>query len=96
MNLDRVRKLNDGKNSKGPVVYWMQRDQRVDDNWALIYAYNIALEKNEKLIVVFSLINNFLGASYRQYHFMLEGVKELSEEISKLNIQFIILIGKTN
>lgn len=93
MNLDRVRKVKEGKIRKGPVVYWMQRDQRVDDNWALIYSYNVAIEKNEKLIVVFNLINNFLGASYRQYYFMIEGLKELSEELSKLNIQFHILIG---
>ena len=23
---------------KGPVAYWMNRDQRVDDNWALLKA----------------------------------------------------------
>ncbi len=26
------------------VAYWMSRDQRVQDNWALLYAQKIALE----------------------------------------------------
>ena len=93
MNLDRVRKLREGNTRNGAIVYWMQRDQRVDDNWALIYAYNIAIEKNEKLIVIFNLVNDFLGASYRQYYFMIEGLKEIAEKLNKLNIQFVILTG---
>jgi deoxyribodipyrimidine photo-lyase len=38
MNQQRVRILKEGKKFSGPVVYWMQRDQHVHDNWALIYA----------------------------------------------------------
>ncbi|CAI5480020.1 unnamed protein product, partial [Closterium sp. Yama58-4] len=34
----RVRELRKGLRRKGPVVYWMSRDQRSKDNWALIYA----------------------------------------------------------
>ncbi|MBP1668958.1 MAG: Deoxyribodipyrimidine photolyase, type, partial [Bacteroidetes bacterium] len=34
----RIRKLKDGNPGKGPVVYWMSRDQRVNDNWALSFA----------------------------------------------------------
>ena len=34
----RVRVELSPKTSDGPVVYWMSRDQRVHDNWALLYA----------------------------------------------------------
>ena len=34
------------------VVYYMHRDQRVQDNWALIYAQSVANEHNLPLNVV--------------------------------------------
>jgi len=42
VNPERVRVLADGGQTKGPVVYWMSRDQRAKDNWALIYAQELA------------------------------------------------------
>ena len=47
-NKKRVRTLsgNDGflaREAKG-VVYYMHRDQRVQDNWALIYAQRLAYQ----------------------------------------------------
>ena len=53
---NRLRILKSADSKKGPVVYWMQREQRVSDNWALIYAYEKAKETNEKLLVVFNLV----------------------------------------
>jgi deoxyribodipyrimidine photo-lyase len=94
MNKNRIKILQEGKSSDGPIIYWMQRDQRVNDNWALIYAYEKAKENNEKLIVVFNLVTNFLSATLRQYHFMIEGLKEVENNLAKLNISFILLIGK--
>jgi hypothetical protein len=41
----RIRLLQDGANKKGVVVYWMSRDQRAEDNWALLYALQIADKK---------------------------------------------------
>jgi len=93
MNKHRKTYLKEGKIGKGPVVYWMQRDQRVHDNWALIYAYQRANEINENLIVVFNLITNYLQATFRQYHFMIEGLKEVEENLSILHIPFFITIG---
>ncbi len=77
MNKKRIKILKESDAQKGPVIYWMQREQRVNDNWALIYAYEKALENNEPLIVVFNLVTNFLDATLRQYHFMIEGLKEV-------------------
>eukprot|EP00850_Spirogloea_muscicola_P015815 SM000124S25947 [mRNA] locus=s124:236395:240712:- [translate_table: standard] len=38
VNKGRVRILKPGHPGDGPVVYWVSRDQRAVDNWALLYA----------------------------------------------------------
>lgn len=77
-----------------PVVYWMSRDQRVQDNWALYYAARRANLAAQPLWVVFCLVDSFLGAGLRQYHFMLSGLKEVTLELKDLNINFKLLIGE--
>lgn len=94
MNRKRVRILNKGKDKKGPVVYWMSRDQRINDNWALIFAQELAIEYKEPLIVVFCLVPQFSEATIRQYSFMLKGLKELDTELHGLNIPFYVLPGE--
>ena len=93
MNKKRIKILKESEPKKGPVTYWMQREQRVNDNWALIYAFEKAKLKNEQLIVVFNLVTNFLDATLRQYHFMIEGLKEVEANLNKLNIKFVLLTG---
>lgn len=93
MNLNRLRVLKSGIDKSGPVVYWIQRDQRCHDNWALIYSQHKALEKNANLIVVFNLIPNFLEATIRQYGFMLKGLEETANELKKFNIEFHLTTG---
>ncbi len=93
MDESRVRILKDGEIGSGPVVYWMQRDQRAEDNWALIYAQNLAFKTNNPLIVIFNLVDSFVGAGLRQYHFMIEGLKEVNTRLEKYNIPFVILTG---
>ncbi len=63
------------------------------DNWALIYASETAKKENAGLAVIFCLVPNFLGATIRQYGFMLKGLMELEEELTELNIPFCILSG---
>ncbi len=89
----RTRPLNDSLVGVGPVVYWMQRDQRVVDNWALLYAQERALERASPLYVVFNLVPTFAGASWRQYDFMLRGLEEAAQVLSELRISFTILHG---
>ncbi|MFA7419067.1 MAG: deoxyribodipyrimidine photo-lyase [Melioribacteraceae bacterium] len=93
MNLKRLRILQEGKQKTGPVVYWMQRDQRVHDNWALLYAQEKAVEFNVPLFVVFNLVPNFLEATIRQYGFMLKGLREVKEELIRHNISFELTSG---
>ncbi|CAF1108553.1 unnamed protein product [Brachionus calyciflorus] len=96
-NKKRVQVLTEVKefpeNSKG-ILYWMSRDQRVQDNWSLLYAQKLALKQNLPLYVCFCLVPTFLNATIRHYYFMLEGLKEVEKELNELNIQFHLLIGQ--
>jgi deoxyribodipyrimidine photo-lyase len=94
INEKRVRLLQKGNETKGPIVYWMSRDQRVHDNWALLFAQKLALEKQRSLAVVFSLVPDFLESTIRQYGFMLTGLQETESELSKHNIPFFLTSGE--
>ena len=79
MNKERVRTLSEVKTidpSPGGVVYWMSRDQRVQDNWALYHAQALAKKHGVGLSVVFCLVPGFLGATLRMYGFMLKVPRE--------------------
>ena len=92
---DRVRIFNEHLHTeKGPVAYWVSRDQRSRDNWALLYAQRMALDRKVPLIVVFCLVPEFLGATIRHYEFMLEGLKSVERRLRDKNIPFILLRGK--
>lgn len=94
INIKRVRNLKKGSPSQGPVVYWMSRDQRVNDNWALAYAIEIAENTGNTVMVVFNITDDFLGATWRQYDFMIGGLKKAELQLYDLNIPFSVLIGK--
>ena len=93
VNQKRVKTLVNAKEKDGPVIYWMSRDQRVDDNWALLYAEELAQKRNLPMAVVFCLTPEFLGAMSRQYSFMLAGLKEVEHNLIGLNIPFFLLQG---
>ncbi len=93
INPKRVKALTIESQAKGPVIYWMSRDQRVGDNWALLYAKQLAIEHDSNLAVTFCLVPRFLGATCRQYHFMLQGLKEVEKSLQALNIPFFLLQG---
>jgi deoxyribodipyrimidine photo-lyase len=77
----------------GPVVYWMSRDQRADDNWALLFAQERALARGVALGVVFCLVDRFLGASPRHFAFMMDGLRETADALAAKAIPFFLLHG---
>ncbi len=89
----RVRALVRRDWGSGPIVYWMSRDQRVHDNWALLYSQQLARERRQGLIVVFCLQSEFLGATLRQYEFMLKGLEQVEAELRRRNIPLRLLFG---
>jgi deoxyribodipyrimidine photo-lyase len=90
----RTTLLKEGNEGSGPVIYWMSRDQRVHDNYALLYARELSVQKNRPLGVVFNLVPDFLEATIRQYGFMLKGLKKLEKELNNYNIPFFLLLGE--
>jgi len=93
VNPGRVHIIKNGIETNGPIVYWMSRDQRIQDNWALLFAQQLANEKHRHLAVVFNLVPDFLEAAFRQYSFMIKGLQEVEAECSQLNIPFKLLSG---
>lgn len=75
------------------VIYWMSRDQRAVDNYALLYASGIASSRGVPLKVVFNLVPRFLAATIRQYGFMIKGLKEVEVELRSKNIAMHLLMG---
>jgi deoxyribodipyrimidine photo-lyase len=94
VNPQRIRRLNKLNYKNGPVVYWMSRDQRVHDNWALLYAQELAERHETDMCIVFCLSPKFLDASHRQYDFMIRGLVEIEKALNKYNIPFQLLLGE--
>ena len=72
------------------VLYWMQSSQRVIYNHALQYAIEEANNLKKPLIVFFGLNDKFPEANERHFYFMLEGLKEIDQQLKKRGINFII------
>jgi deoxyribodipyrimidine photo-lyase len=89
----RARLLNAGEAGPGPVACWLSRDQRARDNWALLSAQKLALARRVPLLAVFCLVPRFLGATLRQYAFMLAGLAETAQDLTDLGIPFHLLQG---
>lgn len=89
-NLERVRKLNNFEIQEGDIVYWISRDQRVKDNWALIFAHQLAVQYDRALVVVFCLQKEFLNAQSRQFDFMIANFDQLKIDLKSLNIDLVI------
>jgi len=95
MNQQRIRILKNATlRRNGPIVYWMSRDQRAQDNWALLYAQQLAIERQQQLLVVFCLVPNFLEATIRQYGFMLRGLAETFTTLTSKKIPCFLLQGE--
>lgn len=90
----RTRKLNDADAGQGPVLYWMNRSQRAHDNWALLYAQEVAKERGVGLMVVFSMFAVPGRSNVRMYDFMVGGLKEVQETLEKKNVTFVLLEGR--
>jgi len=77
----------------GTVLYWMSRDHRVADNWALLRALALAQERRARLHVAFCLAPRFPGATRRAYDFMFRGLREVEQDLRRRGIGFHLLPG---
>ncbi|KAF8760442.1 hypothetical protein HU200_010178 [Digitaria exilis] len=98
MHPSRVRVLLPGEDRmSGPVVYWMLRDQRLADNWALLHAASLAAASTPAapLAIAFSLFPRpfLLGARRRQLGFLLRGLRRLAADARSRGLAFFLLEG---
>ncbi|XP_022068813.2 CPD photolyase [Acanthochromis polyacanthus] len=96
-NKKRLRFISDAvkiKQGLEGVLYWMLRDNRVQDNWALIHAQRLAMKENLPLHVCFCLVvPKSQLSTLRHFSFMLKGLEEVAKECKHLGIQFHLLHG---
>jgi len=96
-NKKRLRVMSQTKEIKQAsegVLYWMSRDCRVQDNWALIHAQRLAVAEKLPLHVAFCLVvPKSELATARHYAFLLKGLEEVAKDCQTLNIQFHLLHG---
>jgi deoxyribodipyrimidine photo-lyase len=91
---ERVRRLNDeGVRNGDYVLYWMQQTQRAEHNHALEYAVQKANELGRPLLVVFGLTDDYPSANARHYAFMLEGLRDAQESLTRRGIKFVVQKG---
>ena len=91
----RVQLLNDPPvNQDGSyVLYWMQASQRTRCNHALEYAIDRANEAGLPVVVCFGLMDDYPEANERSYAFLLEGLRDVSAELRKRGILFVVKHG---
>ncbi len=93
-DIRREYQLNSGISYFGGVVlYWMSRDQRVQDNWALIKAMQLAESRQSPMAVVFCLMFDYPSAHNVHFRFMLDGLCEVEKELDELNIPFFFILS---
>ncbi len=91
----RVRVVNNkpARPSGACVVYWMQKDQRAHDNWAMVYAIEQANAYKVPLVVVFVLTDKLANNYERHYRFMLQGLAETAGNIRAMGAEFVMRMG---
>lgn len=72
----------------------MSRDQRVEDNHALIAAQKHAIAKKLPLAVVFCLYSSSGYRAKEHYSFMLDGLREVEQKLQTLHIPFMMVFGE--
>lgn len=89
----RIRILNEFSLKQGPVLYWMHRDKRLQDNWALLFAQEIAVKLKSPLIIFISLPLEDQFNTKRHSAFINKGILQLQKKASELKIPVILVEG---
>lgn len=75
------------------VLYWMSRDQRTRDNWALLLAQQKAIEYHQPLAIVFHLEKKFFHTQSWHQDFMIEGLQKIEQYLVPFCIPFFFSEG---
>ncbi len=94
MHPARARLIHDRPQHPGPVLYWMHRELRARDNWALLHALALAEQRRQPLAVAFCLARRYPLAALPHFAFMLHGLRETASTLASLGIPFLLLRGE--
>lgn len=87
--LSKKDKICDG--TKG-ILYWMMRDGRVQDNWAMLFSQRLALKNKLPLFVCFTIFEaHYRYPTRRHQQFLIDGLQHVDKECKDLNIPFYLL-----
>lgn len=75
------------------VLYWMQQSQRAHFNHALEAAIIKANKLDLPVVVAFGLMDNYPEATERHYAFMLEGLKDVHDDLAARGVKFVCVHG---
>ncbi len=75
------------------VIYWMQRAQRSADNPALNYAVALANALKQPVLTVFGLTAAYPEAQRRHYRFLIDGLVETREALSRRGVPLVVQLG---
>lgn len=89
----RIHRVKEGAPGRGPVVYWMNRELRLRDNWALRRAIDLADAEGRGVAIVYNLLEDFLGGGLRQLAFKVPALKELERDAEGKGIGFHVAFG---
>ena len=89
----RIHILRDLPPGPGPIVYWMSRECRAEDNDGLLHARDLARAANAPLLAAYCLAPAFPGAGAAHFRFIVEGLRETAHTLDRLRIPFHLLRG---
>ena len=92
LDRERVFPLNRvAEEGPGDIYYWMTREQRLEDNWALNYACRWADLKKRSLKILFFLPPRREEFAVKSYEFMIGGLVRMREEARQKGFSLYIL-----
>lgn len=87
----RIHLLNDLDYSRGNyVLYWIISAHRVQYNHALVYSISLAARLKLPVIVYYGFNEHFVQPTSRHLKFMLEGMKELHDDLKNIGIRMVV------
>ena len=89
----RSRQLKAGSFNGRAVAYWMVRDKRASDNYALLKAQEIAITNQVPLYTIFQYNAKYETTNTRNYKFLFKGLIETEKELQNSNIPLFLLKG---
>ncbi len=91
---ERIQAFNNhnySSSGQGPVLYWMNREQRIKDNWGLLFAQELAKKNHSGVIILFTLCKELKTLNKKQLHFLLKGLEATIKEANLFHFPFLLL-----